>query len=350
MTFFDPNRVTRPEVNAVLERIEKVRAESRDLFLANPANQDIDLDPLWTKVMDGNERWFRGEKVAGLLTFDEKLYLARLHRFVVEYRADHLEDLNPIPEDVEIQRIDAGGVPAELQIAPASHTNRTILYFHGGGYIMGSPHFMRSLTVKMGAVTGMRVLSLDYRLAPEHSYPAAVNDCVAAYRWLLEMGIDSLDIIVAGDSAGGYLTLQTLLRARDQGLASPAGAVCISPGTDLALTGATYRSHAPTDPVLADIGLFWWVETHLSGADPYDPEVSPLFADLHDLPQILIQASASEMMLDDTTAFADRARDAGVDVTVQTWEDTMHVFHSFDLPEAAEALESIGEFADRISK
>ena len=350
MTFFDLKRVTRPEINAVLERIERVRVESRDLFLSDPVNREIDLDRLWAKVMDGNERWFRGENVAGLLSFDERLYLARLHRFVVEYRADHLEDMIPVPEDVEIEKVDAAGLPAELQITPGSHPTRTILYFHGGGYIMGSPHFMRSVTVKIGAATGMRVLSLDYRLAPEHPYPAAVNDCVGAYHWLLEMGTDPLDIIVAGDSAGGYLTLQTLLRARDQGLASPAGAVCISPGTDLALTGATYRSHAPTDPVLADIGLFWWVETHLSGADPYDPEVSPLFADLHDLPQILIQASASEMMLDDTTAFADRAQDAGVDVTVQMWEDTMHVFHCFDLPEAKEAFARIGDFTDRFLK
>ena len=350
MTFFDPGKITRPEVEAVLDRIERVRVASRSVFLSDPANLEIDLEKLWAKVMDGNERWFRGEDVSGWLTYDERLFLARLHRFVVDYRADHLEDMNQIPGMVEIQPVDAGGVPGEFQSTPESHPTRTVLYFHGGGYIMGSPHFMRSVTVKIGAATGMRVLSLDYRLAPEHPYPAAVNDGVAAYRWLLENGFDSSEIIVAGDSAGGYLTLQTLLRARDQGLSTPAGAVCISPGTDLALSGDSYQSNAATDPVLADIGLFWWVETHLSGADPYDPQVSPLYADLHGLPPILIQASSSEMMIDDTTEFADRARAAGVDVTIQTWEDTMHVFHCFDLPEAKDAYARIGEFADRFAE
>lgn len=346
----DPARITRPEVNAVLERIERIRAESRDLFLSDPANREFDLAQLWARVMDGNERWFRGETVAGLLTPEEQRYLARLHRFAVEYRADHLEDYYPILPDVEIRRIDAGGMPAELQVVPGAHSNRTILYFHGGGYIMGSPHFTRSLSVKLGAVTGRRVLSLDYRLAPEHPFPAAVDDCVAAYRWLLEMGIDSHDILIAGDSAGGYLTLQTLIRAREEGLAAPAGAVCISPGTDLALTGPTNHTNAPTDPVLADIGLFWWLEAYLAGADPCDPTVSPLYAALRDLPPILIQVSSSEMLLDDARMFAERARNAGTDVTVQTWDHTIHVFQSFDLPEAAEALGRIAEFSKRISK
>ena len=344
MTIFDPKRITRPEVNAVLDRIERVRAESRDLFLADPANREIDLGQLWAKVQDGNQRWFRGENVTGLLTFEEQEYLARLHRFAVEYRADHLEDFNPIPEDVEIRPIDAGGVPAELQIASHSHTNRTILYFHGGGYIMGSPHFMRSLSVKLAEATGSRTLSVDYRLAPEHPFPAGIEDCIAAYRWLLESGIESRDIVVAGDSAGGYFTLQTLIRARDQGLDPPAGAVCICPATNLAFTGGSQITNAPIDPVLADIGIFWWNEAYLAGVDPLEAAVSPLFADLSDLPPILIQVSTTEMLLDDARMFHEKATDVGVDVTLQTWEDTVHVFQAFALPEAAEAIDRIGNF------
>jgi len=343
----DLTRITRPEVIAVLERIDKLRDESREIFLFDPRNQTFNLESLWKKVMDANTRWFRGEKVAGLITPEEQRYLAGLHRFAVEYRADHLSDLNPIPGDVTIRAVDAGGVPAEWQIPPGAHESRTILYFHGGGYIMGSPHFTRSLSVKLAAATGMRALSVDYRLAPEHPFPAGVDDCVAAYRWLLESGVDSRYIVVAGDSAGGYLTVQTLLRARAHDLDLPACAICLSPATDLALTGPSYLSNAPTDPVLADLGIFWWVEAHLAGADPYDPAVSPLFADLAGLPPILIQVSTTEMLLDDARMFHKKAADMGVDVSLQTWEDTVHVFQAFDLPEAAEAIDRIREFTAR---
>jgi acetyl esterase/lipase len=343
-------RITRPDVIGVLDRVAALRDESRDAFLADPRNHNFDLDSLWKKVMDGNAGWRRGENVAGLLTPDEQKYLAGLHRFAVEYRADHLADLNPIPDDVTIRPVDAGGVPAEWQIPAGADESRTILYFHGGGYIMGSPHFMRSLTVKLGFFTGRRVLSVDYRLAPEHPYPAGVDDCVATYRWLLESGVDPRDIVIAGDSAGGYFTLQTLIRARRQDLELPACAICLSPATDLALTGPSYITNAPTDPVLADLGVYWWVEAHLAGADPYDQDVSPLYADLHGLPPILIHASTTEMLLDDARMFRRNATDMGVDVTVQTWEDTVHVFHQFDLPEAVDAVQRIGEFIARFVK
>ena len=259
MAVLDMDKITRPEIIGLLDRIAALRDESRDEFLSDPENQSIDLWQLWARVMEGNARWYRGEDVDGLLTFEEQVFLARLHRFAVEYRADHLDDLNPIPNDVTVEPVDADGVPAEWQIPSGTHQGRTILYFHGGGYIMGSPHFTRSLTVKLGSATRSRVLSVDYRLAPEHPFPAGLDDCLTTYRWLLASGVDPRDLIVAGDSAGGYFTLQTMIRARDEGLPLPACAVCLAPGTDLALTGPTNLTNAHTDPVLADLGIFWWV-------------------------------------------------------------------------------------------
>jgi len=350
MAILDSSRIGRPEIREILELLERLRDEARDEFLQVPQNREIDLGALWARLMDANQRWFRGENVTGFVSAEEQLFLARLHRFSVDYRADWMQTATPIRDGVHIEPADTGGVSCEWQTVPEADESRVLLYFHGGGYIMGSPNFMRLLTVRLGRVMGARVLSADYRLAPENPYPMGLEDCCAAYRWLLDQGFDPRRIIIAGDSAGGYFTLMTLLRIRDEGLAPPACAVCLSPATDLALTGPTYITNGPSDPVLADLGFFWWLEAHLAGADPYDAAVSPLYADLRNLPPILIQASTSEMLLDDARVFYEKAREAGVDVTLQTWDDTIHVFHQFDLPEAVDAVERIGEFTARFAQ
>ena len=347
MAILDSSRITRPEICEILELLDSLRNEARDEFLRVPQNREIDLGALWARVMEANQRWFDGEDVTGCISTEEQHYLARLHRFSVDYRADRFQAANPFENGVGIEPVDAGGVPAEWQTTPATDESRALLYFHGGGYIMGSPNFTRLLTVDLGRVMGSRVLSVDYRLAPEHPFPMGVEDCFAAYRWLLEEGFDPRKIVVAGDSAGGYFTLMTLLRIRDEGMTQPACAVCLCPATDLALTGSTYITNGPTDPVLADLGIFWWLEAHLAGADPLDPAVSPLYADLASLPPILIQASASEMLLDDSRLFHDKARSAGTEVTLQTWDDTIHVFHQYELPESQEAFKEIDTFVDR---
>jgi acetyl esterase/lipase len=347
MAILDPSRIGRPEIREILELLDRLRNEARDEFLRVPQNREIDLGALWARVMEANRRWFDGEDMSGCISAEEQRFLARLHRFSVDYRADWMQANHPMGDGVHLEPADAGGVPGEWQTVPETDESRVLLYFHGGGYIMGSPNFTRLLTVQLGRVTGSRVLSIDYRLAPEHPYPMGLDDCCAAYRWLLEEGFDSRKIVVAGDSAGGYFTLMTLLRIRDEGLAPPACAVGLCPATDLALTGPTYITNGPTDPVLADLGIFWWLEAHLAGADPHDPAVSPLYADLANLPPILIQASASEMLLDDARFFHEKARKAGADVTLQTWEDTIHVFHQYELPESQEAFSEIKNFVDR---
>lgn len=344
MTILDTSKI-RPDILNIMEDIGKVREEVYKEFLKIKENQEVDFPSLWRKVMAGNASFFKGEDMNGYLSNEERLFIAKFHRFYVEYLADYKQKHSPIPKEVKYEQVDAGGVAAEWQTVPDAKKDRVLLYFHGGGYIMGSPNFRRLLTIKLGKATEMRVLSIDYRLAPEHPFPAGLDDCVTSFNWLLSCGFKSQNIIVAGDSAGGYFTLSTLIKLRNNGIALPAGAVCLSPATDLALTSDSYFKNAPTDPVLADLGIFWWAEAYLAGVDPI--RVSPVNADLTGLPPILIQVSTSEMLFDDSKRFVDCAKAAGVNVILQTWDNTLHVFHDFDLPESKEAIAKIGEFVQK---
>lgn len=325
-------------------------------FLEREENQGIDFQALWDKVMELNALFFKGEfrkreDLYGLLNDEEILFLARLLRFSFEYAVNIEQKRFPIPEEVKIKKVDAGGVPAEWQTVPGAIENRVLLYFHGGGMTMGSPNSHRLLTVALGEVTKMRVLSVDYRLAPEHPYPAPLEDCTAVYNWLLSTGIKPENIVIAGDSAGGNLTLTTLIKLRDDRTPLPAGAVCLSPPTDYAGYDESFFENAETDPVLADIGLFWWRPAYLAGANPSDPLVSPLYADLTGLPPLLIHVSTCEMLYGHSTRFIERAKAAGVDATLETWDDMMHVWHAFGLhylTESKEAIAKIGEFIKKL--
>lgn len=324
-------------------------------FLKREENQGVDFQALWNKVMEGNALFFKREAeiedLYGLLTDEEMLFLAKLLRFSFEYGANIEQKKFPIPEDVKIKIIDAGGVPAEWQTVSGAIENRVLLYIHGGGMVMGSPNSHRLLTVALGEVTKMRVLSVDYRLAPEHPYPAPLEDCTAVYNWLLSTGIKPENIVIAGDSAGGNLTLTTLIKLRDDGTPLPAGAVCLSPVTDYTGSDESFFENAETDPVLADIGLFWWGPAYLAGADPSDPLVSPLYADLKGLPPLLLQVSTCEMLYSDSTRLVERAKAAGVDAILETWDDMMHVWHALglhDLTESKEAIAKIGEFVKKL--
>ncbi len=300
--------------------------------------------------MKGNNRWFNGEEPRNLLTMEEMRFIAKLHRNVVEYRSNFAQKQAPFMKQVRIEPVDVDGVSAEWQTVPAAVEDKVILYFHGGGYIMGSPNFGRIISVRLGLATKMRILSIDYRLAPEHPYPQGLEDCISSYKWLLSTGIHPKNIIISGDSAGGYFTLITLVKLRNEGIPLPAGAIVFSPATDMAKAGESIIKNAPTDPILADLGIYWWVECYLAGADPVSPDVSPLYADLKGLPPLLIQASTSEMLYDDARLFFNRAKKEGVDVTLQTWDATLHVFQYFDLPESREAFFKTGKFVERLFK
>lgn len=231
---------------------------------------------------------------------------------------------------------------------PHSREERVILYLHGGGYVSGSPRSHRAVIAYLAHHAHARALALDYRLAPEHPFPAALEDAWSAYWWLLCQGVKPEQIVVAGDSAGGGLTVALLLALRDAHVPLPAGGICLSPWLDLTFSGATLHANRLTDYLNRDV-LRTTAEMYLAGHDPCDPLVSPLFADLHGLPPLLVQAGGAEMLLDDGRRFAQRAQTAGVDVTFELWPGMVHVWHFTYLfePKARQAVQSAGRFARR---
>lgn len=251
---------------------------------------------------------------------------------------------------VAYERVCAGGVDGEW-ISPANvPEDNAILYFHGGGFRLGSLTSHRDLMAQIALASGCRVLAINYRLAPEHRFPAALDDALAAYGWMLDRGLKSENVAFAGDSAGGNLVLAAMLALRERGLPLPVSAVLMSPWTDLAATGSSYVSRAEADPIHQRSMILALAKNYLGGqGDPYDPRVSPLYADLAGLPPLLIQVGDRETVLDDSVMFADLARAAGVDVSLEVWDGMIHVFQMFgaELPEARQAIASIAGFLNR---
>ena len=244
------------------------------------------------------------------------------------------------------KRVNAGDVTAEWVTAEGAPESRVVLYLHGGGYIIGSTRTHRPLMAELSRASSARVLGLDYRLAPEHPFPAPIEDAVAAYRWLLNEGYDPARIAVAGDSAGGGLTVAALVQIRYVGLPMPGAAVCISPWVDMEGLGESMETRADADPMVGKEGLLLSAKTYLGGSDPRAPLAAPLYADLRGLPPTLIQVGDAEVLLDDSTRLAGIAREAGVHVEMDVWDDMIHVWHLFApiLPEGRQALSQAGEF------
>lgn len=259
---------------------------------------------------------------------------------------DRMADIFPLPEGTEMEDVDAGGVPGRWISMPGVAADKVVLYLHGGGYVMGSIDSHRTMMAMISAASGARVLGINYRLAPEHPLPAAVDDATAAYRWLLGQGVASGNLAIAGDSAGGGLTLAALLALRDAGEPLPAAAVCISPWTDMTGSGDSIRTKAEEDPMVSPASLSTHAKNYLGGADPKTPLASPLFADLKGLPPLLVQVGTAEVLLDDSRRLAERARAAGVDVTLEEGEDMIHVWHWFApmAPEGGEAIDRMGAY------
>lgn len=233
----------------------------------------------------------------------------------------------------------------------ASAPERVILYLHGGGYVSGSPATHAPITARLAKEAEARVFALDYRLAPEHPFPAQIEDAWATYWWLLtEQGVKPAQITVAGDSAGGGLTIALLLALRDAGVPLPAGAICLSPWLDLTLSGSTMTTNEPTDYLNFDV-LHVSAQMYANGYDLRHPLISPLYANLAGLPPLLIQAGSAEMLLDDSRRFALRAREAGVDVQLEVWEHMVHVWHFTWLlePKARQAVAQIGRFVRHLT-
>ncbi|MGV8997213.1 MAG: alpha/beta hydrolase [Parvibaculaceae bacterium] len=249
------------------------------------------------------------------------------------------------PKHVDIELIDIDGMPAEIITPRNCIPTRTLLYLHGGGYILCSPDTHRSLVAALAKKSGSRALLIDYRLAPEHPFPAAIDDAMKAYRWLLAEGTDPETITIAGDSAGGGLALATLFSIRDAGLPLPSGAALLSPWTDLTMSGDSHITHGKTDPMLSVEGALLGARHYLGGAKPTDPLASPLFGDFTGLPPLMIHVGEREILLDDSLRVAERARAAGTLVDLKVWPGLPHVFQAARfLPEARASVNEIAEF------
>jgi epsilon-lactone hydrolase len=231
--------------------------------------------------------------------------------------------------DVTVQKVDANGVPAEWTATPDADASSAILYLHGGGYVLCSLDSHRHLAAEVGRASGTRTLAIDYRLAPEHPFPAPVEDTLAAYRYLLDGGIKAERIAMAGDSAGGGLVVAAMLAIREAGLALPACGWCISPWVDMEAQGASFTDRAEADPTVQKATIQMMAEWYLGGANPRHPHASPLHADLRGLPPLLIQVGAAETLLDDSVALARKAGASDVMVDLQIWPEMIHIWHLY---------------------
>lgn len=261
---------------------------------------------------------------------------------------DAAERVFKLPGGMSVSKVECGGQPAEL-LAPADGTERALLYLHGGGYVIGSPQSHRHVAAAIAKAAGALTLAPDYRLAPEHAFPAALDDAIAGYDWLQANGWRPEQITIAGDSAGGGLTLAVLLRLKEQGAAQPGAAIAISPWTDMTASGASYQSKAEVDPMVTMSNLRGYADMYRGERALDDPLLSPLFGDLAGLPPMLIQVGDDEVLLDDAREFHARAEAAGTDSSLEVWDKMVHVWHWFGeyLDEAAEANDNIAAFMRR---
>lgn len=254
-----------------------------------------------------------------------------------------------LPKGTKVVKELANGVPAEWLIPSDVSEGRVVLYLHGGSYVAGSINSHRSLAANIAGASNARALIIDYRLAPEHPHPAAVEDAVAAYRWLIDNHIDPAHLAVVGDSSGGGLAVALLISLRDGNIPLPAACVCLSPWTDLACTGGSLKSKAAVDLIIYDHKELEYAIMYLGGIDPKTPLASPLYADLKGLPPLLVQVGTNEVLLSDSRHLVDRAQQAGVNAVIDEWERMQHVwqFAASFIPEGRRAIVGIGEFIDR---
>lgn len=286
-----------------------------------------------------------------LFVADKVVRLMMKRRFrrkpsVMELRAIMDEmPIRPVPSRFKTQVVDLGGIPAERIIPPGADETRALLYIHGGGFVAGVPANHRPLTWRLAEGVGIPVYAVEYRLAPEDPYPAAVDDCLAAYRALLAMGLAAEHIAIGGDSAGGNLTLVTALKAKALDLPQPAALVCLSPVTDH--DGFASRIDNAKKDAMFDVRMISSVPAlYCPGADPNDPFISPYRADVSGLPPTLFQCSRDEMLRDDSVMMAQKMKDAGVEATIEVWPGVFHVWQvtADMLPEARKAVANIVTF------
>jgi epsilon-lactone hydrolase len=248
--------------------------------------------------------------------------------------------------DVGVEPVTANGVRAEWTTTPKDARDAALLYLHGGGYVIGSLDSHRHLAAEAGRAAGIAALALDYRLAPEDPFPAAVDDALAGYRFLLGRGISPRRVALAGDSAGGGLVVAAMLAIREAGLPQPGCGWCISPWVDMEAIGETMTSKAATDPMVQRAGILDMAKMYLNGADPRSPQAAPIYGNLSGLAPLMIQVGACETLLDDALRLAKIGGAADVRVDLQIWPEMIHVWHLFhpELKAGKEAIEAGGSY------
>ncbi|MGD0279216.1 MAG: alpha/beta hydrolase [Smithella sp.] len=274
-----------------------------------------------------------------------------IHELPIELCRKGMENMmsfSRLPAGCRVEKVNAGGPEALWVDASKNNGTATILYLHGGGYTMGSARTHAAVAGAFSDLSQIRVLSVDYRLAPENPYPAAVQDAAGAYRWLLKQGVPAKSIVIGGDSAGGGLAFAAMLELKREGYPMPAAAFALSPWVDLANTGDTVVTKDEVDPIITRSGLFHMASLYAKDADLRLPLISPLYGDLSGLPPVLIHVGTNEMLLADSRRMAEALKRAGVDCEFKEWEDLFHVFHNvLSLPESKMAR---GELAAFIGK
>jgi epsilon-lactone hydrolase len=261
-------------------------------------------------------------------------------------RLDMLGRTSILPPDVRVEAVVANGIAAEWTTVPEADPSRVMLFLHGGGYVSGSLLSHRAMVAEAGRQARLRTLALEYRLAPENPFPAALEDAVAGYRFLVASGIEPSRIVIAGDSAGGGMTIATMIMLREAGEALPGCAWCISPWVDLEMTGISMSTKAATDPMIQKPYLEELADEYLRGADASGPLASPLYANLRGLPPLLIQCGSAETLLDDSLRLSAAAAEVDVRTTLEVYPDMIHVWPLFHQHVAAgrRALISAGQF------
>jgi monoterpene epsilon-lactone hydrolase len=259
---------------------------------------------------------------------------------------ESLTKLARLPSKTKVEKVSFNGISAEWICAKEAHEDRVILYLHGGGYNIGSLNTHRELAAHISMTSGAKVLLPNYRLAPEHPFPSALEDTTSAYRWLLDTGLTGRNISIAGDSAGGALSIATSISLRDTGEPSPSSIACISPWTDLEMSGNSIKTLAKIDPLLNLQLLKIMASNYIGDNDPCSPLISPIYADLRGISPLLIHVGSDEMLLDDSTRIAEKAKNAEVDVTLKIYDQMWHAWHLNVrlMPEAKNAIEELGSF------
>lgn len=268
---------------------------------------------------------------------------------IAENRAISLNNarwMNHIPKDVRVERFNMDEIPSAWIIPSVAENKKIILHFHGGGYVLGGIESSLVMCVLMAQTLKMKVLLPEYRLAPENPFPAAVNDALKIYRWLLAQGYDSKDIIVSGDSAGGGLCIAMTFSLRDAGEPLPYAVVCMSPWADLTFAGKSHITKEKVEPVLREDVLRMWAEAYCGGENTSHPLISPIYGNFRAFPPLLIQVGSDEILLDDSILLAEKVRADGGTVTLKVWDGLWHVWQALGglLPESRRAFEEMGEF------